>query len=171
MKPDWENLIGRQTESNVDAKLPMVYSHVCVWIWDYIVVVVPLQWARLSPSHSRWPHTPLSLRWVSLVPARPKSRCPCSASPSALHSLLKSKNTSDETRAASDDAPHMWRVRVIWLMRTLARCFPRVITALSYCSTCANRTMCDFLPGGSCGFKACVRHSVAISRACDMWGS
>lgn len=47
----------------------------------------------LSPSHNRWPHTPLSLRWVSLDPARPKSRCPCSVSPSALRSLQKQRKS------------------------------------------------------------------------------
>lgn len=45
----------------------------------------------LPPSRSRWPHTPLWLRWVSLDPARPKSRCPCSASPSTPHSLWNNR--------------------------------------------------------------------------------
>lgn len=93
----------------------------------------------LSPSHSRWPHTPLSLRWVSPDPARPKSRCPCSASPSTQRSLQHNREQEGEKAWATKrySSAKMW-VNKTWKRRPRERAVGAWSEISDGCLLCCN---------------------------------
>ncbi len=77
--------------------------------------------ASLSPSRNRWPHTPLLLRWVSLDPARPKSRCPCSASLLTRRSLQQTESRRRDHEQQRESKVH-WAVNKKAWKRQRASC-------------------------------------------------